>query len=134
MPSLSVESVRNKTVSDGQVYTQRVVARHAGPNVHWILHLHPPNAQISADGVVTWTARFADSPARFSVTAADDVGGAGGRDWTVTVEPVAVRLAVAEQRLTVSVQGKVVYLLKTPYRNGTTHVVFEPLDFIARLE
>ncbi|MCA9708335.1 MAG: hypothetical protein KDK70_20970 [Myxococcales bacterium] len=99
MPSLSVESVRNKTVSDGQVYTQRVVARHAGPNVHWILHLHPPNAQISADGVVTWTARFADSPARFSVTAADDVGGAGGRDWTVTVEPVAVRLAVAEQRL-----------------------------------
>ncbi|MCP5320526.1 MAG: transposase [Pseudomonadales bacterium] len=37
------------------------------------------------------------------------------------------RPAVAEQqRLTVSVQGKVVYLLKTPYRNGTTHVVFEP--------
>jgi hypothetical protein len=31
------------------------------------------------------------------------------------------------------VQGKVVYLLKTPYRDGTTHVVFEPLDFIARL-
>ncbi|MBK9665550.1 MAG: transposase [Gammaproteobacteria bacterium] len=25
------------------------------------------------------------------------------------------------------------YLLKTPYRDGTTHVVFEPLDFIARL-
>ena len=43
------------------------------------------------------------------------------------------RPAVAEQRLTVSAQGKVVYLLKTPYRDGTTHVVFEPLDFIARL-
>ncbi|MBK6584533.1 MAG: hypothetical protein IPG20_16910 [Gammaproteobacteria bacterium] len=26
-------------------------------------------------------------------------------------------------------QGKVVYLLKTPCRDGTTHVVFEPLDF-----
>lgn len=25
------------------------------------------------------------------------------------------------------------YELKTPYRNGTTHVIFEPLDFIARL-
>ncbi len=25
------------------------------------------------------------------------------------------------------------YTLKTPYRDGTTHVVFEPLDFIARL-
>ncbi len=23
--------------------------------------------------------------------------------------------------------------LKTPYRDGTTHVIFEPLDFIARL-
>ncbi|MBK7168256.1 MAG: transposase [Gammaproteobacteria bacterium] len=43
------------------------------------------------------------------------------------------RPAVAEQRLTVNAQGKVVYLLKTPYRDGTTHVVFEPLDFIARL-
>jgi hypothetical protein len=25
------------------------------------------------------------------------------------------------------------YTLKTPYRNGTTHVVFAPLDFMARL-
>jgi hypothetical protein len=23
--------------------------------------------------------------------------------------------------------------IKTPYRDGTTHVIFEPLDFIARL-
>ena len=43
------------------------------------------------------------------------------------------RPAVAKQRLTVNPQGKVVYLLKTPYRDGTTHVAFEPLDFIARL-
>ena len=43
------------------------------------------------------------------------------------------RPAVAEKRLTVNANGKVVYLLKTPYRDGTTHVVFEPLDFIARL-
>ncbi len=25
------------------------------------------------------------------------------------------------------------YELKTPYRDGTTHVIFEPLDFMARL-
>jgi hypothetical protein len=25
------------------------------------------------------------------------------------------------------------YALKTPYRDGTTHVIFEPEDFIARL-
>jgi len=31
------------------------------------------------------------------------------------------------------VLGCVCYELKTPYKNGTTHVVFELLDFIARL-
>jgi len=29
--------------------------------------------------------------------------------------------------------GRVRFELNTPWRNGTTHVIFEPLDFIARL-
>jgi hypothetical protein len=29
--------------------------------------------------------------------------------------------------------GQVRYELKTPWRNGTTHVIFEPLEFISRL-
>jgi hypothetical protein len=29
--------------------------------------------------------------------------------------------------------GNVRYALKTPYRDGTTHVIFEPEDFVARL-
>jgi hypothetical protein len=29
--------------------------------------------------------------------------------------------------------GKVAYTLKTPYRDGTTQVAFDPVDFIARL-
>ena len=29
--------------------------------------------------------------------------------------------------------GRVRCELKTPWRNGTTHVIFEPEDFIARL-
>ena len=37
------------------------------------------------------------------------------------------------QRLSLTAQGKVRYDLKTPYSDGTTHVIFEPLDFIARL-
>ena len=36
-------------------------------------------------------------------------------------------------RLSLTPQGRVRYTLKTPYRDGTTHVVFEPLDFMARL-
>ena len=43
------------------------------------------------------------------------------------------RLAVAVPRLSLSATGKVVYTLKTPYRDGTTQVAFDPVDFIARL-
>lgn len=43
------------------------------------------------------------------------------------------RPAVSEKRLVVTANGQVRYELKTPYRNGTTHVIFEPLDFIAKL-
>jgi hypothetical protein len=43
------------------------------------------------------------------------------------------RPAVSTHRLERVEGGKISYELKTPYRNGTTHVLFEPLDFIARL-
>ena len=43
------------------------------------------------------------------------------------------RPAVAVPRLSLSSTGKVVYTLKTPYRDGTTQVALEPVDFIARL-
>ena len=43
------------------------------------------------------------------------------------------RPPVAVPRLSPSSTGKVVYTLRTPYRDGTTQVAFEPLDFKARL-
>ena len=43
------------------------------------------------------------------------------------------RPAVAEPRLSLTDSGHIRYSFKTPWRDGTTHVVFEPLDFIARL-
>ncbi len=42
------------------------------------------------------------------------------------------RPAVSTKRLSLTRNGRVRYELKTPWRNGT-HVIFEPLDFIARL-
>jgi predicted small metal-binding protein len=33
----------------------------------------------------------------------------------------------------VTPSGNIRYQLKTPYNDGTTHVIFEPLDFIAKL-
>ena len=41
------------------------------------------------------------------------------------------RPAVSTERLSLTAQGNIRYRLKTPYRDGTTDVVFEPLDKIA---
>ena len=41
--------------------------------------------------------------------------------------------AIAEKRLSKTKQGKVRYEQKTPYRENTTNVIFEPVDFIAKL-
>jgi hypothetical protein len=43
------------------------------------------------------------------------------------------RPAISEQRLSVTKQGQVRYELKTPYRDGTTHAFFNPIDFIGKL-
>ena len=40
---------------------------------------------------------------------------------------------MSEERLSLTQNGQVRYELKTTYRDGTTHVIFDPLDFIARL-
>ena len=43
------------------------------------------------------------------------------------------RPPMAEERLALTSSGQVRYQLKSPYRDGTTHIVMEPLDLIARL-
>lgn len=45
----------------------------------------------------------------------------------ITRPPIAIK------RLSVDAQGRVVYRYKRPFRDGSTQVVLEPLDFIARL-
>ena len=43
------------------------------------------------------------------------------------------RPALSEKRLSLISAGNTRYQLKTPYSDGTTHVIFEPLDFISKL-
>jgi hypothetical protein len=43
------------------------------------------------------------------------------------------RPALANERLALNRAGQVVLTLKTPYRDGTTHIVLEPLEFMQRL-
>ena len=43
------------------------------------------------------------------------------------------RPALSNERLSVNDRGQVVYRLKHPFHDGTTHVVLDPMNFIARL-
>ncbi len=43
------------------------------------------------------------------------------------------RPPVSDERLFLTARGGIGSTLKTPYRDGTTNVILEPLDFIARL-
>ena len=43
------------------------------------------------------------------------------------------RPPVAVDRMALTATGHVRYTLKTPYRDGTTHILLEPLDLMARL-
>ncbi|MGD8357164.1 MAG: transposase [Lysobacterales bacterium] len=43
------------------------------------------------------------------------------------------RPPIATRRLSVDDRGRVMYRYRHPFRDGSTHVVLEPLDFIARL-
>jgi hypothetical protein len=43
------------------------------------------------------------------------------------------RPPISVDRLALSSSGQVRYQLKTPYRDGTTHIVLDPLDLMARL-
>ena len=40
---------------------------------------------------------------------------------------------MSEKRLAITSKGNIRYQLKTPYLDSTTHVIFEPLNFIAKL-
>ena len=43
------------------------------------------------------------------------------------------RPSLSEERLSVNDKGQVIYKLKKPYSNGTTHIILSPLDFLSRL-
>ena len=43
------------------------------------------------------------------------------------------RPAISNERLSVNREGKAVLKLKTPWRNGTTHIVLTPMEFMQRL-
>jgi hypothetical protein len=55
------------------------------------------------------------------------------RDKLERLSRYITRPPVADKRLSLAPDGNIRCALKTPYRDGTTHVILEPMDFIARL-
>lgn len=58
---------------------------------------------------------------------------AGERAKLEHLRRYVARPAVASARQAVTAAGAIRYTLKTPYRDGMTQVLFEPLDFLSRL-
>ena len=58
---------------------------------------------------------------------------ANQRDQLEKLCRTITRPAIANQRLSMNERGQVIVRFKHPFRDGTTHVVLDPLDFIARL-
>ena len=68
----------------------------------------------------------------FSLNARVWVGGRDREKLEKLIRYMA-RGPIATERLSESFPNLLIYKMKTPWRDGTTHVSFSPLDFIARL-
>ncbi|MCC6776327.1 MAG: transposase [Hyphomicrobiales bacterium] len=59
--------------------------------------------------------------------------GADGRKQLERLCRYITRPALAHERLSRNGKGQVVLRLKSPYRDGTTHIVMQPQEFMQRL-
>ena len=111
---------------DGHSITYRIaVGPHRGRKVFTLQTLPICNEE-------GWATGGPGNVAGFSLHAGVAVK-ACQRDKLKRVCRYICRPPVSEERLFLTARGDIGYTLKTPYHDGTTHVIFEPLDFIARL-
>lgn len=117
----------------GEVFDQL-----AGASIHYRIAIGP-NAGRKAPTLRTVPAQpepfastlLAKQPG-FSLHAAT-VCEASQRDKLEKLCRYITRPAIANERLSTNERGQIVYKFKHPFRDGTTHVVLDPLDFMARL-
>jgi len=63
----------------------------------------------------------------------DETAGTGGARAETTDIHVATAVGLCHAQESLVKPAAIVEIEQTPYRNGTTHVIFEPVDFIAKL-
>jgi hypothetical protein len=64
---------------------------------------------------------------------ANTVVGAENRERLEGLCRYITRPAISEKRLSENIDGNILYELKKPYTDGTTHVLFSPLELIEKL-
>jgi len=104
------------------------VGPHRGEKA-FTLQTLPATGQTSEDAELTGKAATYAGFSLHAGTAADT----HQRDRLERLCRYITRPPVATERLSLTPQGLIRYAMKTPWTNGTTHVLLEPLDFIARL-
>lgn len=123
---LHLETLEEGSMDDliGSSITYRIaVGAHQGRKAFTVQRL-PPKAQLSP--VCTRVAKVAGFSLHAGVSALGHE-----REKLERLCRTIARPAVCTQRLSLSAQGDVEYQLKNSYRDGTTEVVLEPLDFTA---
>jgi len=114
----------------GHSITYRIaVGPRAGQKL-FTLQTLPPNALPEAEQ--QGDHRGAAQAGGFSLHAGIDIA-PGQRQKLERLCRYVSRPPVAVDRMALTASGQVRYSLKTPYRDGTTHIVLEPLDLMARL-
>jgi putative transposase/transposase-like zinc-binding protein len=91
----------------------------ADPDAPWVESLGPLQAQL--DGF--------DLHAALAIPAQQGEG----RPALEKLLRYCARPPIAQDRLSLLEDGRVVLELKTPWHDGSTHVIYEPLDFVAKL-
>jgi len=124
---LQLEAPDESAINDllGHSITYRIAVGPQAGRKAFTLQTVPAREQDSDNGNLAKTAGF-------SLHAGVDAKAHQRRKLERLCRYIA-RPAVATDRLALTRQGYVRYQLKTPYRDGTTHIILEPLDFIARL-
>jgi hypothetical protein len=64
---------------------------------------------------------------------ADVVVPAGDRDRVEQLCRYVLRPPLAQDRLTTAADGRALVTLKAPWHDGTTHLLFEPVELLERL-
>ncbi len=117
------------TVSAASIRYRIAIGPHSGSRT---LTLHNP-LFIRTDKPVKASTADRDGFSLNAAVSCQPTAGSIGTSLTRRPRRYVTRPAICLERLTVRADGQIQYELKNPFSNGTTHILFSPLDFLSKL-